>query len=38
LWGVGLGLELGLLYGGYFSGGKLFVVFVVERRTMKFYP
>jgi len=23
---------------GYFSGGKIFVVFVVERRTTKFIP
>ena len=25
-------------YSGYFSGGKIFAVFVVERRTMKFSP
>ena len=24
-------------YSGYFSGDKIFVVFVVERRTTKFY-
>ena len=35
---VGLGLELGLPYSGYFLGGKIFVVFVVERQTTKLYP
>ena len=25
-------------YSGYFSGGKIFVVFRVKRRTTKFYP
>ena len=25
-------------YSGYFSGGKIFVVFVAERRTTKFLP
>ena len=25
-------------YSGYFSGGKIFVVFVVERRNTKFLP
>ena len=27
-----------LPYSGYFSGGNIFVVFVVERRTTKFLP
>ena len=27
-----------LPYSGYFSGGKIFMVFVVERRTTKFLP
>ena len=25
-------------YSGYFSGGKIFVVFMVERRSTKFVP
>ena len=34
-----LPLQLPVLpYSGYFSGGKIFVVFVVERRTTKFLP
>ena len=27
-----------ILYSGYFSGGKIFVVFVVERQTTNFLP
>ena len=27
-----------LLYSGYFSGGQIFVAFIVERRTTKFLP
>ena len=27
-----------ILYSGYFSGGKIFVVFVVERQNTKFLP
>ena len=31
-------LNLHVLYSGYFSEGKIFVVFVVERQTTKFLP
>ena len=37
-WSITRVLNQGIPYSRYFSGGKIFVAFVVERQTTKFLP